>query len=154
MGEKGKLAEQLFREEGYNCAQAVAIAFCDKTGFSKEATAAATAGFGGGFGRRREVCGACSGMTFVLGCLFGGYDPKSNEAKMKMYHAVQTVLAAFEAKNGSIICRELLEGVSVTKGLVPEERNTPQYQKRPCFSLVADAADILEDYLSKQTLGE
>ena len=61
----GEYAAQLF-VSGYNCAQAVAVAFCDLTGLTPEQAAKMASPFGGGFGRQREVCGAVSGMCLVL----------------------------------------------------------------------------------------
>ena len=49
-------AESLFLE-GYNCAQAVAIAFEDIHGVNREVLAKLSSSFGGGMGRLREVCG-------------------------------------------------------------------------------------------------
>ena len=57
--------------EGYNCAQAVAVAFSDLTGLDKDLSARLASPFGGGMGRMREVCGAVSGMLMVVGILYG-----------------------------------------------------------------------------------
>ena len=51
---KGEIAKQNF-ESGYNCAQAVLLAFCDELGFDKNTAAMLAAPFGGGMGRLREV---------------------------------------------------------------------------------------------------
>ena len=63
-------AAELF-VNGSNCAQAVAVAFCDVTGLEPELAAKLSSSFGGGMGRMREVCGAVSGMLMVLGVLYG-----------------------------------------------------------------------------------
>ena len=55
--------------DGYNCAQAVAVAFADLMGMDEKTAARLAAPFGGGMGRLREVCGAVSGMLLVLGSL-------------------------------------------------------------------------------------
>ena len=52
--DRGERARALFLE-GYNCAQAVACAFCDATGLSMEESARLASSFGGGLGRLREV---------------------------------------------------------------------------------------------------
>ena len=62
----GMKAAELFLG-GYNCAQSVAVAFCDVTGLEEKFAARMVSSFGGGMGRIREVCGAVSGMFFVLG---------------------------------------------------------------------------------------
>ena len=56
------LAEQNF-ENGYNCAQAVLLAFSDLTGLEERTALSLASSFGGGMGRLREVCGAVSGMS-------------------------------------------------------------------------------------------
>lgn len=126
---------------GCNCSQAVAAAFCEETGIDEELTKRLTIGFGGGMGRMREVCGAVSGMTFVISAVY-------NEDKGQIYARVQAAAEKFREQNGSIVCRELL-GLSSDAGLspVPEKRTQGYYKKRPCADIVASAADILDDYL-------
>ena len=66
---RGELARELFRE-GYNCSQAVTLAFADELetrGISREMAAGLASSFGGGLGRLREVCGCVSGMALVWG---------------------------------------------------------------------------------------
>ena len=138
-------AAELFAS-GYNCAQAVAIAFCDLTGFSKEQTAKMLAPFGGGFGRLREVCGAVSGMTFVYGCLYG-YEVPNPEAQMKVYETEQALAAQFKEKAGSIICREILK--NPPSDPVPSPRTEEYYASRPCVRMVYTAANILETYITQ-----
>ena len=62
-------AAELFLD-GYNCAQAVAVAYCDLTGLTPDFSARMASSFGGGMGRRREVCGAVSGMFMVARLLY------------------------------------------------------------------------------------
>ena len=138
-------AAELFAN-GYNCAQAVAIAFCDLTGFSKEQTAKMLAPFGGGFGRLREVCGAVSGMTFVYGCLYG-YEAPNPEAQMKVYETEQALAAQFKEKAGSIICREILK--NPPSDPVPSPRTEEYYTSRPCVRMVYTAANVLETYIAQ-----
>lgn len=138
---KGELAESLFRN-GLNCSQAVAAAFSDEMNMDKELVKRLTIGFGGGMGRMREVCGAVSGMTFVLSAIY------VNDDRAKIYERVQTVANEYKKENGSIVCRELLglgKKGSVTP--IPEERTAEYYKKRPCPKLIAMSADILDRYI-------
>ena len=66
MGAKAERAKTLF-QQGYNCAQSVAVAFAPEMGLSEETAARLASAFGGGMGRMREVCGAVSGM--LLRCV-------------------------------------------------------------------------------------
>lgn len=149
MENKGKQARALF-EEGYNCAQSVAGAFAEELGMPRDMVMQMVSGFGGGFGRLREVCGCFSGMTLVLGMLRGYNDPKDQVEKARLYAEVQELAAQFRAEKGSIICRELLAGVTKTDGAIPEERTAGYYERRPCPGIVEYAADLLERYLSAE----
>jgi C_GCAxxG_C_C family probable redox protein len=139
-------AEKIFRE-GYNCSQAVVLAFENLTGLDREAAARLSSSFGGGMGRLREVCGAVSGALFVLGAVCGYSEPSDSEAKKAHYALVQEFAKRFKAENGSIICRELLSGVETSGGGVPEQRTPDFYKKRPCARLVASAAEITAELL-------
>lgn len=137
---KKEYAESLFKS-GYNCSQSVAVAFAEEAGLDKELVARLTVGFGGGVGRMREVCGAVSGMAFVISALY-------NEDKGNIYKRVQEVANEFRKENGSVVCRELL-GLSINgaDSPVPEPRTDAYYKKRPCVELVGMSADILEGYI-------
>ena len=138
-----KLAAELF-EGGLNCAQAVAAAFSDVTGIPRETSARMVSGFGGGMGRMREVCGAVSGMVFVISNLYG-YDKPDQDAQMAVYSIVQDLSAQFRQEAGSIICRELLK--DAPSDPKPTPRTKDFYITRPCTRMVILAAGILEDYI-------
>lgn len=137
-------------KQGLNCAQAVVLAFSDLTGLDRETLLKLSAPFGGGMGRMREVCGTVSGMMMVAGMVF--YDPASpsSSEKSALYAREQELAARFRAQNGSIICRELLAGVTTQPGTQAEARTQEYYKKRPCAELCACAAQILEEYLAEQ----
>ena len=138
-------AGELFRA-GYNCSQAVLLAFSDVTGLDESKVAALSSSFGGGMGRLREVCGAVSGAFMVAGLIWGTYPPSDREAKARHYERIQNLAAEFKKKNGSILCRELL-GLPGASAPVPEERTADYYRRRPCEEYVKIAAEILEEEL-------
>lgn len=148
---KGEKAKALFKE-GFNCAQAVAMAFAEETGMDEKMMMKASAGFGGGMGRLREVCGSVSGAVMVLGLLAGRDDVKNNEAKKELYRLVQEQASAFKEANGSYICRELLQGVTADTRPQPDERTPEYYRKRPCAELVELSADICDTILQKYNI--
>ena len=131
--------------DGYNCAQAVAVAFCDVTGLDEKTTAKMVSPFGGGMGRLREVCGAVSGMLFVLGCLYGYDESTDDEAKKQTYEQVQELAKAFQAQNGSFICREILKNPPTDPNPFP--RTEEYYATRPCVRMVATAAKLMDDFI-------
>ena len=139
-------AAELF-EQGYNCAQAVAAAFCDVTGMEEKAAAAMASSFGGGMGRMREVCGAVSGMLLVAGILYGYDTPGDDVSKKAHYERIQAMAAAFREEAGSIICREILKNPPSDPS--PTPRSETFYQMRPCTRMVYLAAEILDGYVNK-----
>ena len=139
-------ARTLFKQ-GYNCSQAVLLAFSDVTGLDDRTALMLSSSFGGGMGRLREVCGAVSGMFMVIGILCGYDDPADHAGKSAHYARLQQLAAQFREKNGSIICRDLLRLGSGADHPVPEHRTEAYYKKRPCADMVADAAEITEQYL-------
>lgn len=143
---KREIAIQNFKN-GYNCAQAVLLAFSDELATDEKTLALISSSFGGGMGRMREVCGAVSGMFMVLGLKSGYFEPSAKQEKSDLYALVQKLAAEFKSKNGSIVCRELL-GVSDASP-VPEQRTEAYYKKRPCAELVGDAAELIENLFEK-----
>ena len=133
--------------EGYNCAQAVAVAFCDVTGLEKATAARMASSFGGGMGRMREVCGAVSGMLLVAGLLYGYDDPKATREKRELYAQVQAMAGQFRQELGSIVCRELLKNPPSDPN--PTPRTEQFYKDRPCARMVATAARIMEDFIKE-----
>ena len=143
-------ARKLFKE-GYACSQAVSMAFSDVVNINKEILSKISLPFGGGLGRLRLTCGAVSGMAMILGLVFT--DPANEkDSKLKVYEITRELVSKFEKQNGSIICKELLEGSNLKVEVAgkPEERTNEYYQKRPCDELVYDAAKILEEYLKEK----
>lgn len=77
-------------------------------------------------------------------------DPSDRAAKAKSYETLRQLAGEFEARNGSLICRQLLGLDPDFKPQPPEPRTDGYYKKRPCPEMVYCAADILEEYLSKE----
>ena len=143
------LAGDLFLE-GYNCAQAVAVAFTDVTGMDKQLAAKMAAPFGGGMGRLREVCGAVSGMFMVLGALYGYDNSDAESTKKELYKQVQALAEKFREENGSIICREILKNPPSDPN--PSPRTAEYYRVRPCARMVLTAAQLMDDFIAARLL--
>ncbi len=142
----GAYAAELFLQ-GYNCAQAVAMAFSDVTGLEPAYSARLVSSFGGGMGRMREVCGAVSGMLMVAGLLYGYDTPDDNTAKKAHYTLVQRLAGEFREEAGSIVCREILKNPPSDPH--PTSRTAAFYAQRPCARLVFLAGRILDDYIAE-----
>ena len=160
--ERVEKAKHLFKEGGYNCCQAVVLAYNDVFGLPDDTAAALSSGFGGGMGRMREACGSVSGMVMLAGLLEPATDPKNMAVRTANYALVQEVAGEFKAINGSIICRELLGlspmGASATQSSsdihgipespAPSERTEAYYKKRPCEEMVGISARIIGEKIA------
>ena len=144
-------AAQLFLD-GYNCAQAVAVAFSDVTGLDRDFSAKMASSFGGGMGRMREVCGAVSGMLMVAGLLYGYDSTDDDSTKKAHYTLVQQLAGEFREQIGSIVCREILK--NPPSDPTPSERTAEYYKQRPCARMVVLAAQILDRYIAEHPVSK
>lgn len=117
---------RLLHKEGYNCSQCVAMVFDDIHGLDGDNVARISSGLGGGVGGQRQVCGAVTAMSMII-----GYDkfgtPKD---KPLVYAEVQSCCQAFQDLNGSIICAELLAS-----------------RKKSCLGFIENAIAIIDSKL-------
>lgn len=136
--------------QGYGCCQCVVAAFADLYGFTEEQALRMGAGFGGGVGRMRMMCGAVSGIVTLVGMDCGQTEGADRDGKAHCYKVVQELLAKSKEENGSLICAELLgiKGPVPMGHFVPDERNAEYYKKRPCGAKVESAARIFAEYLA------
>lgn len=149
--ERAQRAGEYFKA-GYNCAQAVVMAYNDIMGMDLEMVAKLAAPFGGGMGRMREVCGTVSGMTMLAGYIQPSADPKNLEERKNNYALVQHFAEQFRNENGDIVCRRLLglePMAERNETAMPSERTPEYYKKRPCSEYVECAARIVGEYLNR-----
>lgn len=148
--ERALRAKEYFNN-GYNCAQSVALAYADITTLDEKMVATITASFGGGLGRLREVCGAVSGMAFIASFISPCPMADNAEAKKANYALVQEFAEQFRQKNGNIVCRSLLGLDRPKDEPTPSARTAEYYKKRPCAEYVYDAALIVGEYLANKS---
>lgn len=139
--------------QGYGCCQSVVAAFADIYGLDEKLALEIAAGFGGGVGKMRMMCGAVSGLVMLIGLEEGQTEGADNEGKSHCYKIVQQLLEESKQQNGSIICAEILGLKGYEKAAnsyVASERTAEYYKKRPCAAKVESAARIFADYLEKK----
>ena len=139
-----------FFMQGYGCCQAVVAAFADMYGLDEAMAKRLAAGFGGGVGRMRMMCGAVSGIVMLVGLDCGQTDGDDRDGKSACYKVVQELLAKSKEQNGSIICAEILGLKGWEKAqssYVASPRTAEYYKSRPCAAKVESAARIFAEYL-------
>ena len=150
--ERGARAREFFLQ-GYNCCQAVLMAFADileAEGFDERMVKTIGSGFGGGFARMREVCGSFSGCTVMAGVIRPAVTP-GMEGRKANYALVQDMAAAFKERNGgSIVCADLL-GLRERRPEppAPSERTEEYYRKRPCPEIIRNAAIVVAEKMKE-----
>jgi len=135
---------------GYGCCQSVVAAFADLYGLDDTLAKKVAAGFGGGVGRLRMMCGAVSGIVMLVGLDCGQTEGSDREGKSACYKVVQELLAKSKEQNGSLICAEILGLKGYEKAAnsyVASARTAEYYKTRPCAAKVESAARIFADYL-------
>ena len=135
---------------GYGCCQSVVAAFSDLYGLDETMAKRIAAGFGGGVGRLRMMCGAVSGIVMLVGLDCGQTEGSDSEGKSACYKVVQDLLEQFRQENGSLICAEILGIKGYEKAqssYVASARTAEYYKTRPCAAKVESAARIFANYL-------
>ena len=120
--------------KGYNCAQAVACAYCDLVGMDEQSAFRATEAFGLGMGGMQATCGAVSGAVLLAGLKSSCGDLEAPVSKGKTYQISKKIVEGFQKKNGSTVCKDL-------KGVETGER------LRSCDGCIEDGIRILGEYL-------
>ena len=135
--------------DGYGCCQSVVAAFADIYGLDDTLAKKIAAGFGGGVGRMRMMCGAVSAIVMLVGLDCGQTEGSDRDGKAACYKVVQELLAKSKEENGSLICAEIL-GMKGQSTFVPSERTAEYYKRRPCAAKVESAARIFANYLKEK----
>lgn len=133
-------------EMGFACSQAILSTFGVEFGLAAGLALKIADPFGAGMRGLSQTCGAVTSSFMVIGLKFGRTQANDILAKEKIAQLVQEFVKRFKARNGTIICKELL-GYDLS---TPEARAQVEAQglfKTTCPKLVRDAAEILEQIL-------
>ncbi len=133
--------------DGFNCSQAVLGSYCEEFGLDRETAFKIATGFGGGM-HIDSVCGAVTGAFMVLGLKYGNTTAEDKAAKAKTYEKVIEYTSRFKARNGSVVCKELLGcDISRPDGMKKAQENG--LFNSVCPKMVQEAAEILEEMLAE-----
>ena len=129
--------------EGFNCRRRYSLSTPSVSGWTATRRFRIAAGFGGGMGRMASICGAVTGAFLVLGLKHGVATP-DREAKEAIYSRIREFADRFQAREGSLVCRELLGfDISDPDGL-RRARESGLFTS-VCPKLIQDACEILEE---------
>ena len=142
-----QLAED-YHQLGYGCSQSVLAAFCQDFGLEEKLALKIANGFGSGMGRLCQVCGSLTGGFMVIGLKYGRWEAgvEHSADTEETYRLVRLLAERFEARNGTLQCRELL-GLDLND---PDQRQFAVDQglfKTKCSGYIQDVVQILEEIL-------
>jgi C_GCAxxG_C_C family probable redox protein len=133
-------------KEGFNCSQSVFSTYSKLFDINHEVALRIAQGFGGGFARMGQTCGAVTGAFMVIGLKYGKVKAEDEEAKERTYEIVREFVKRFKSLNGSIVCKDLL-GYDLDKPEELEEVEEKQICETRCPKFVQDSVEILEKLL-------
>jgi len=134
-------AVSLFKE-GFNCSQSVLTSYASELGLKRELALKVGTSFGGGMARMGKTCGAVTGAFMVIGLKYGRVSAQDEQTRDKNYGIVREFVNRFTARNGSVVCRELLDcDISTPEGLKLAQDN--KLFENVCPKFVRDAAEIV-----------
>ncbi len=109
---KSGIAAEYF-SNGSACSQSIAAVFSEDTGLDPSLAHKFTTGFGGGMGRKKYTCDVVTGAVFVLSAKYGSSSSDEVENKAQSISLTAEFLEAFESRQGSSSCRDLLASACV-----------------------------------------
>ncbi len=130
----------------FSCAQAVFTAFAAEADLDRETALRVAAGFGGGFARAGETCGAVTGAVLALGLRHCARPASEPTAKLQSYPAVRAFLERFKEQHGSLLCRELL-GCDISTPEALQRAQESGVVKARCPGFARTAAEIVESLM-------
>jgi C_GCAxxG_C_C family probable redox protein len=137
---------------GYNCAQSVLYAYGPGLGLDGETALKLACGLGAGMGRRGEVCGAVTGGILVLGLKYGRGSGDDRSATEQTYQKTLELMARFEQRHGSCLCRELLGGCDLRTAEGQRHFKEHDLLHKTCVGCVRSVVETLEFILNQPAL--
>ncbi len=115
-------------------------------GLDREQALRVAGAFGAGMARTGETCGAVTGGLMVIGLKHAKMRPDDDDSRELAYALAQEFMDAFRERNGSLLCRGLLDvDVSTPEGMA-KVREGNLFQT-VCPRFVRGASEILEGLL-------
>lgn len=131
----------------FNCSQSVFATFATEYGINEELALKLGTDFGGG-ARMGELCGAVSGALLVLGLRCGHCKCRDTETKQKSYAIASEYMHRFIEKQGSVVCRDLLE-YDLSKPEEMEQARQKNLFHTICPQMVKQAVEILDEMIAE-----
>ena len=131
---------------GASCSMAVFSAYAPDLGLDAGMAACIASPFGAGISRTGDICGAVSGALMVIGLAQRKEDIRDAPSREKVYALSKRFMDEFTARNGSVMCTDLIGYDLSDPQQYAEAREQKVFANR-CVKLVREAGEILEGIL-------
>ena len=131
---------------GASCSMAIFSAYAPDLGLDAETAASIASPFGAGLSRIGDICGAVTGALMVIGLAQRKEDIRDAASREKVYALGREFIAEFTARNGSVMCTDLV-GYDLSRDDQYAEARKEKIFATRCPKLVRDAGEILEKML-------
>ena len=122
-------------------------AFREESDLPEETALKVTCGLGAGMGRKEEVCGAVTGGILVLGMRHGRGKNDDRAAMELTYAKTRELMERFSGRNGTFICRKLLNGCELTTEEGQRHFKEDDFLNKICVPCVQTVVEILESIM-------
>lgn len=133
-------------ESGFNCAQSVVYSFCDELNLDKDMALKLSCGFGGGMGRKQEICGAVTGGIMVIGAVYGKDTFGEKENIETTYLKTRELIDSFTKSHGTFVCRKLVKECDLTTEdgqQIFKDLDLKNTVCKPCIASVINNLEII-----------
>jgi C_GCAxxG_C_C family probable redox protein len=142
-------AVALFNQR-FNCSQSVLAACGARHGLDRRTALRLGEAFGGGMGRMGLTCGAVTGAFMTIGLVHAKLTPEDDASRQKAIALVRRFRQLFEARHGSLCCRDLI-GCDLGTPEGYQQAIDSGVFTNLCPQLVHDAAAIVDELLGPGT---
>ena len=137
--------------DAFACSQAVFCAFGKEMGLTEEQGLKIGGAFGGGMARQQLTCGAVTGALMVIGLIYGRGPGDDVSQKDVTYEKANDLFKEFQKRNGSLNCKDLLQGLSLTNSEELERIKELGLFKSNCVKYIEDAVEIVEGLMGEMS---
>ncbi|MCB0730844.1 MAG: C_GCAxxG_C_C family protein [Ignavibacteriae bacterium] len=134
-------------DNGFNCAQSVLYSFCEDLNLDNDLALKMSCGFGGGIGRKGEICGALTGGIIAIGTKYGNDTNGENENAEFTYSATRELIDNFTKKHGTHECRKLIHDCDLLTEEGQNKFKVLDLKNKVCKQCIASVVEYLEETL-------
>ena len=127
-------AIELFKQ-GYNCTQAILLAYCDLVDLDEKIAFKISTGFGGGIAKLGKTCGAINAAVMLIRLRYAGTEKTDLDSKNKVIEMTRNFIVEFSRNHKGINCAELLTEET-------DKRYTMHSEK--CVNIIDEVCELLK----------